>query len=516
MSRRYVAGQLTLAVDPLRVPSAPASIAVTTTSTTAVSVAVGTAYSAGGSAITSYSAVAVPNNTVSTAASSPLAITGLAQNTTYTFQAWATNLYGNGAPINTTYQFPQYLLGYLSDGANSFTTTNMVLDSSDNIYICGYGGAAGSTGYIFKLSPTGVVQWETTLTTFYIRGIGLDSSNNIYVSGSNSLTATTNNIQLAKLNNSGAVQWQNNYGFGASVCVGGPIAVNSIGIFMVASVNARPAWISFDTSGNFNAANGYNTTPNSWDVMASTPSGNQARCGWSGSTNLIYVSRITNTSSFGGSATTYTVSSAAATGAVKAMVYDNGLTAVYAAGNAAARPAIFSMTVSGGVSPSGFVNLVSAGATDSYYGVTIDSTDTYFYVAGAVTETTNTNLQIVRYDTATRTVQQQTAIKLSGNGVATAIKLNAAGTAIVISGYGNTGGGYTNPIFAVLPINGVGTGTYTVGGATFTYATTAFASGTSTTSSTSGVTTNSPGTATAATSSLTVGSGALTSTVTNI
>ncbi|GAA3401468.1 fibronectin type III domain-containing protein [Paenibacillus hodogayensis] len=82
---------------PVTVPSAPTNVTATEGDGTAVVVFAASADD-GGSAITGYEVTASPGNIVSTGSASPITVTGLANDTTYTFTVKAINGIGRSAP----------------------------------------------------------------------------------------------------------------------------------------------------------------------------------------------------------------------------------------------------------------------------------------------------------------------------------------------------------------------------------------------------------------------------------
>ena len=79
------------------VPNAPAITAVSSVTTSAMTITFTTGYN-GGSAITSSTVVAVSGGvSYSASGSSPLTITGLSSGTTYTIYAYSTNAVGNSS-----------------------------------------------------------------------------------------------------------------------------------------------------------------------------------------------------------------------------------------------------------------------------------------------------------------------------------------------------------------------------------------------------------------------------------
>lgn len=124
----------------------------------------------GGSTITSYRATSNPGNISSTCTSSPCTVTGLTNNTAYTFTVTATNSVGTGpasAPSNSVTPVapdttPPTTPSSLSAIAVSSTQINLTWNAStDNVGVTGYriyrGGALiASTGNVTSYSNTGL------------------------------------------------------------------------------------------------------------------------------------------------------------------------------------------------------------------------------------------------------------------------------------------------------------------------------------------------------------------------
>jgi hypothetical protein len=158
------------------VPNAPAITSVVANPTSLV-VTFTTGYN-GGSAITSSTVVAVSGGVSYTATgSSPLTITGLSQNTTYTVYAYSTNSVGNSSysygPTTTTPYTVNYLISAGGGGGGSF----------------GGGGAGG-----FLTGSTSLTLNTVYSITVGAGGSGSSTSSTQGVTGSNSVfNAVTSN-----------------------------------------------------------------------------------------------------------------------------------------------------------------------------------------------------------------------------------------------------------------------------------------------------------------------------------
>ena len=91
----------------------------------------------------------------------------------------------------------------------------VAVDSSGNVYVCGYNNSIGQGSqemYLAKYNSSGVIQWQRSLggtSGDYGYGIALDSSGGVYIGGiTSSAGQGSNDMMIAKYNSSGVIQWQ--------------------------------------------------------------------------------------------------------------------------------------------------------------------------------------------------------------------------------------------------------------------------------------------------------------------
>ena len=126
------------------------------------------------------------------------------------------------------------------------TGTDIEVDSSDNLYVSGYtaaalGGDQTSKALVAKYNSSGAIQWQRTLNNpnyhMYAYGLALDSSGNVYLAGDYS-SSSAKEIFIAKYNNSGTLQWQRYIG-GSGAQEGWDVGVDSSdNVYVIGNNNA--------------------------------------------------------------------------------------------------------------------------------------------------------------------------------------------------------------------------------------------------------------------------------------
>jgi len=240
MPLRPPAGFIYPGYDPLRVPDAP-TIGTATGGDAQASVAFTAPSNVGGSAISAYYAVSNPDRITASGASSPVTVTGLTNDTAYTFQVWALNSYGPSpfsaasgsvTPSNT----PSSPVGLTAGGYNGSVSTNIIdfiniatggmnaIDFGDLASVGSYIGSTGNaTRSIFagNYDPTGnqiryvtpTTKGNTTtfgnlLTTIVGPGACASSTRAVFAGNFNA-GALSNVIQYVTIDTTG-----NSIGFG--------------------------------------------------------------------------------------------------------------------------------------------------------------------------------------------------------------------------------------------------------------------------------------------------------------
>ena len=417
-----------------------------------------------------------------------------------------------------------YWIGILGDASSNYAQS-VAFDSSGNVGLCGYSANASDDIQVAKYNASGVIQWQSRLYTASADGgtsCAFDASGNLYVCGYTTIASRTYNL-VAKYDGSGTLQWQRTLGD--------------------ASVSTYATSITIDTSGNLyvGGASNYGTSTDfilskynsSGTLQFQKAIGNTSRYDVA---NSIYVDSSENIYLAGTSndntVTTYVGfavvkcdssgnllwskklggDDAFEQGTAYGVVVDSGGN-VYVCGrlNNGSSAAIQLVKYNSSGTLQWQRSLNGSGA-DNGYGIAIDSSSN-IYVVGDGTATVG-YLQIAKYNSS-GTIQWQrklgsTTFNCYGYGIA----VDATGN-MYVSGI-STASGSVDFLFAKLLTDGSLTGTYSVGAYSFTYsASTLTDAATSWTGSTPTYS-SSTSTLVDAAGSLTNASTSLTSTVTTL
>ena len=124
--------------------------------------------------------------------------------------------------------------------------TDLKIDATGNIYICGVAHNFNQDYYIAKYNSSGSQLWQQT---FNGTGNGddrpialdLDGSGNVFVTGTTFAGISMTDITTIKYNTSGVQQWVQHYDFADTVELAADIAVNSAGDIVVTGASANNA-----------------------------------------------------------------------------------------------------------------------------------------------------------------------------------------------------------------------------------------------------------------------------------
>lgn len=110
----------------------------------------------------------------------------------------------------------QWQVGLYKSTTSGSAYYGIVIDSSNNIFVCGIIDGDLEYGDIVKYNSSGVIQWKrqigTNIITPNLSGITVDSLGNIYTVG-----ADQNFSYIIKYNNNGIIQWQRSFSGSVSV-----------------------------------------------------------------------------------------------------------------------------------------------------------------------------------------------------------------------------------------------------------------------------------------------------------
>ena len=145
-------------------------------------------------------------------------------------------------PGITISQSGTVVIEYIDIFGNNFVSPDLIMsrqsalvyDSSDNLYTVGYIADGSYKGIVSKFNANGAIQWQRTLGTSspsdtLFLAVDLDNSNNLYVTGTTSSDGSLNarDVQVAKYDTNGSLQWQKTLGTAGTLQQGLGVAVDA-------------------------------------------------------------------------------------------------------------------------------------------------------------------------------------------------------------------------------------------------------------------------------------------------
>ena len=352
---------------------------------------------------------------------------------------------------------------------------DIVVDSSDNVYVCGYTNSSGAGNYdllVAKYNSSGTIQWQRTIGGTgkdYGHGIDIDSSGNIYVTGGTTSVGSGNRSTLTmKLNSSGTPQWQRTlYGSSTTEFFAG-MKIDSAGSSYVAGrTNSSGSYDIFIAKYNSSGTIQWQRT------LGGTGSdiGESITCDDQGN-----VYAVGHTSSVGAGSNDLIIAK-----------YDSNGSVVW-------------QRTLGGIE------------SDIGYGVTMDSSGNV-YVAGSTSSAGagSADVLIAKYNSS-GTIQWQRTLGGTGSEIGYGIVVDGSGN-LYVAGYTTSSGSGGDDLFiAKLSDDGSGTGTY----GNFTYASSSLTDSSSSLTASASSLTNASASLSDSSSSLTDTTSNLTSSVTSM
>jgi len=364
-----------------------------------------------------------------------------------------------------------YWIGTLSSAANSENANEVTTDSSNNIYLSGYGWGGGTQYDILfcKLNTSAAIQSQYVFgnnPTDSSYGIAVDSSGNIYLAGY--LTGSSQDFYVAKFNSAGVIQWGRTIPDGQgvndasySVKVDGSGNVYACGFTYPAGLSKSAFIVKFNSIGDA-----------LWRKVLDGVS--EARSVYLDSAGNVYISGLANIGgvnkilvvkySSSGTITWQRSLGSADAAQSNGMVVDSSGNVYICGFTGATTAAIVAKYDSSGSLL--WQRQISGGTNTVYTDIAIDSSNNIYLSGYYITSGTTNALVVTKYDSSGN-LQWKNTISSASNVYGYGVTIDGNND-VVVCGLISIGG-TADILVAKLPNDGSKTGTYTVGSTNVTY-----------------------------------------------
>lgn len=347
---------------------------------------------------------------------------------------------------------------------------SVTTDQNGNIYLSGYlqPTLGNNDMLLMKLNPAGSVIWQKRLAGTGVDiayAVRTDPAGNVYVAGVANISGV-NKVEVAKYDSSGGLIWQQAVGTASNASTTN-LAVDTLGNIYIAASSASLAVVfKLNTSGTMQwqttLSYGVSYTPSS---IGLDPFGNICVTGQSVNLGTYYIiTAVLNSSGVLQWQRAIPNANAVEAGGC---AFDNNSN-VYVTSGISDGSVYFGVTTK--YSSSGIFQWQRkfGSVTNNIHWLTIavDPARNVYAVGYDTISYPDDKAQIVKYDEYGNLIWQR---RLTSSSVDAFIGAWApTGSAVYVNGY-STAQGYAGLLFGKLPVNGSGTGTYSINGFSFTY-----------------------------------------------